>query len=124
MKTNLKPLRCHGFLELDLLIGLAILALAIVPLGFSFTRERQALKHEYLRAVADEIVDGEMEILAAGGGNDIPDGVQNYSVHCRAATALPPGNFRLTKAGKHLRLEWSGDAKCGVSTVAREAELP
>ena len=60
--------RPRGFLEVDLLVGLAILSLAVVPLGFSFARERQVLKMEYFRSVANEIVDGEMEILAAGDG--------------------------------------------------------
>jgi len=124
MKTNRKTSGRRGFLEVDLLVGLAILALAIVPVGFAFARERLALKNEYLRAVANEIVDGEMEILAAGAAKDFPDGTQNYSVSSRAAAVLPPGKFQLTKAGKHLRLEWSGDTKSGVSPVVREVELP
>ena len=124
MTTNRTKNRCRGFLEVDLVVGLAILALAIIPFGFAFARERQALKNEYLRAAANEIVDGEMEILAAGAAMDFPDGVQNYSVHSRATTVLPPGSFRLTKSSKHLRLEWHGDAKSGVGTIVREVELP
>ena len=124
MKTNRKTSRRRGFLEVDLLVGLAILALAIVPVGFAFARERQALKNEYLRAVANEVVDGEMEILAAGAAKDLPDGMQNYPVQSRAAAVLPPGKFELTKTGKHLRLEWCSDAKCGVSAVVRETDLP
>jgi hypothetical protein len=124
MKTNRKFSGRHGFLEVDLLVGLAILALAIVPVGFAFARERQVLKNEYVRVVADEVVDGEMEILAAGAAKDFPEGVQNYSVQSRAVAVLPPGKFQLTKSGKHLRLEWHGDEKCGVSAVVREVELP
>jgi hypothetical protein len=116
--------RQRGFLEVDLAVGLAILALAIVPLGYAFARERQALKIEYCRSVANEIVDGEMEILAAGAGKNLPDGVQNYPVHANAAASLPPGHFQLTKTGNHLRLEWTPDGKHGVGTVARETSLP
>jgi hypothetical protein len=110
----------RGFLEVDLLVGLAILSLAIVPLGFSFARERQVLKIEYSRSVANEIVDGEMEILAAGDWKNYPDGTQNYPVHASAAASLPPGHFQLTKTGNHLRLEWNSDAKHGIGAIARE----
>jgi hypothetical protein len=105
----------------DLAVAMAILALTIVPLGFSFARERQVLRAEYFRSVADEIVDGEMEILAAGDWKNFPDGSQNYSVH--AAASLPPGHFQLTKTGKHLRLEWSPNTKHGIGTVVRETTV-
>jgi hypothetical protein len=113
----------RGFLEVDLLVGLAILSLAIVPVGFSFARERQVLKLEYSRSVANEIVDGEMEILAAGDWKNFPDGAQNYSVHANAAASLPPGHFQLTKTGNLLRLEWIPDGKPGVSAVVREVTI-
>jgi len=107
----------------DAMVGLAILTLAVVPLAFAFARERQVLKIEYVRSVADEIVDGEMEILAAGAGKDFPDGSQTYSVHANAAAKLPPGHFQLTKTGNHLRLEWTPDEKRGVGPVVRETTL-
>jgi hypothetical protein len=115
--------RTHGYLMVDLLVALAILSLAIVPIGFSFARERQVLKIEYFRSVANEIVDGEMEILAAGDWKNHPDGSQNYSVQARAATSLPPGHFQLTKTGNHLRLEWNSDEKHGIGTVVREVTI-
>ena len=114
----------HGFLEVDLVIGLAILTLAVMPLAFSFARERQVLQIEYYRSVANEIVDGEMEILAAGAAKDFPDGAQNYSVHAAAAASLPPGHFQLTKTGNHLRLEWQADAKRGIGRIGRETSIP
>src|SRR6202012_4461484 len=94
----------RGFLMVDLLVAMAILSLAIVPVGFSFARERHVLKIEYSRSVANEIVDGEMEILAAGDWKNFPDGSQNYTVHANAVTSLPPGHFQLTRTGNHLRL--------------------
>ena len=106
-----------------MVVGLAILTLAIVPLGYSFARERQVLKMEYARSVANEIVDGEMEILAAGAGRDLPDGAQTYSVHAASAAQLPPGHFQLTKAGNHLRLEWKFDGKHGLGVIVRETTL-
>jgi len=120
----LKRERQRGFLEVDLMVGLAILTLAVVPLGYSFARERQVLKMEYCRSVAGEIVDGEIEILAAGAGRELPDGTQAYTVHAQAAASLPPGHFQLTKTGNHLRLEWNADTKRGIGTVSRETSMP
>jgi len=113
----------RGFLEVDLVVGLAILTLAIVPLGYAFARERHVLKIEYQRSVAIEIVDGEMEILAAGDWKSYPDGSQNYSVHANAAASLPPGHFQLTKTANHLCLEWNADEKRGIGTVFRETTV-
>jgi hypothetical protein len=129
MKTNLpQPAPRNrraprGFLMADLLVAMTILSLAIVPIGFSFARERQLLKIEYFRAAAIEIVDGEMEILAAGDWKNFPDGSQNYAVHANAAASLPPGHFQLTKAGKHLRLEWTADKLKGIGAVVREVTV-
>jgi hypothetical protein len=123
-QLNHKALRSKcGFLEVDLMIGLAILALAVIPLGFSFAHERQALRREYFRSVAVEIVDGEMEILAAGDWKSFPDGTQAYMVHANAAGHLPPGHFQLTKTGNHLRLDWNSDEKRGIGAVVREVTV-
>jgi hypothetical protein len=114
----------RGFLQVDLLAALAIFAIGITPLAYSFARERQVLKIEYLRSVADEIVDGEMEILVAGAGRDFPEGSQIYQVNSRGAAALPPGHFELVKTGKHLRLEWLPDERRGLGPVIRDTTLP
>lgn len=114
----------RGFLMVDLIVGLAVLTIAVVPLGYSFARERQALRAEYLHAVASEMVDGEMEILAAGAAKNLPDGAQTYVVQSRAAAVLPPGHFELTKTGNHLRLAWMPGEKTGVGAVVREITLP
>jgi hypothetical protein len=116
-------INARGFLEVDLFVALAILALAIIPLGFSISHEQKALRADYCRAVINEIVDGEMEILAAGDWKRFPDGLQVYTVHSRAAGNLPAGHFELTKTGKHLRLEWAPDAHAGVGAVVREINV-
>jgi hypothetical protein len=115
--------RRGGFFEVDLALGLVILSLAVVPVGFAFARERHVLKIEYCRSVADEIVDGEMEILAAGAAKNLPEGAQNYPVTAAAVSQLPPGHFELTKTGNRLRLEWQPDQRRGFGPVSREATL-
>jgi len=108
------------FLMTDLIVGMAILTIAIMPLAYSFIHDRQLLRAEYYRSVAVEVADGEMEILAAGAWRDLPDGQQVYTVHANAVAHLPPGHFQLTKTGKHLRLEWKTDARHGIGNVVRE----
>ena len=122
-KAGFKRRAQRGFLMMDLTMALAVLTIAIVPLAFSFAHERQALKADYFRAAAGEVVDGEMEILAAGAAKSFPDGTQPYTVHSGAAAALPPGSFELTKTAGHLRLVWTPGEKNGVSAVARETTL-
>lgn len=112
-----------GFLQFDLIAGLAILTIAIVPLGYAFAREQKVLRMEYQRAVINQIVDGEMEIMAAGAAKNLPDGTQPLAITSRAIDKLPSGHFQLTKTGSQLRVEWSPDEKCGISTVVRETTL-
>jgi hypothetical protein len=115
--------RKRGFMMVDLFVGMAILALAILPLAFTCAKESRLLRAEYFRGVAMEIVDGEMEILAAGEGRNFPDGAQSYTVHASAAATLPPGHFQLTKTGRQLRLEWASDQHQGIGPVVREATI-
>jgi hypothetical protein len=126
MKTGFRHSRKfqHGLLEIDLAIALVILMTAMMPLGFLFWREREAMRADYCRAVANELVDGEMEILAAGNWKNYPDGAQAYTVHSRAAANLPRGHFELIKNQNHLRLEWTPDKRQGIGAVIRETTIP
>lgn len=121
LKLNLS--RQRGLLTVDLVVALGILAVAIIPLAVSFAHEAKMLHAEYERAVAMEIVDGEMEILASGDWKNFSEGAQNYPVHVKAAANLPPGNFQLTKNGNHLRLEWKSDRQTGIGAVVREVTI-
>ena len=114
---------CRGMLTTELIVGMAILVIAVVPLGYSLSHDANYLRLNYERAVAMEIVDGEMEILAAGQWRSLPEGTNTYAVHALAATNLPPGQFRLMRTGKHLRLEWKADAP-NVGPVVREVTVP
>ena len=108
---------------IDAVAGLAILVIAIIPLGYAFAQERRSLHREYSRAVLVELLDGEMEILSDGAGKNLPDGLQDYPVTSSALDKVPPGHFKLTKSGRNLRLEWSADEKCGIGVMVREAVL-
>ena len=53
----------RGVLEVDMLVALALLFGAAIPLMCSFASDALALRVSYERAVAMELVDGEMEVL-------------------------------------------------------------
>ena len=113
----------RAFLILDLVVGMAMLVLAIFPLAYTVNSEARLFRATYQRALAMEIVDGEMEILAAGEWRAFPEGTMAYPVQARAAANLPDGQFQLTRTGNHLRLQWSPAEKSGVGPVVREVTV-
>ena len=110
-----------GALLMELFIAMAILVATALPLAFSVTSELKAFKARYNKAVAMEIVDGEMEVLVAGEWQSFSNGTQPYIVRANAANNLPPGNFLLTVSSKRLRLEWVPQKRDQGGKVAREA---
>ena len=114
----------YGALMTEIVVAMAIILVAMLPMGDSVINEAKLFRANYQRAIAMEIVDGEMEILADGAARNYSDGSQIYPVHSRAFDVLPPGHFQLTKTGKHLRLEWMPDTRHGIGVIAREATLP
>lgn len=115
--------RQRGSLTTDLVVAMAILVAAGFPLAWSFLDELRSLRATAVRAIAMELVDGEMEILAAGEWRAWPEGGQVYPVKGAAADKLPPGEFRLTRAGQRLRLEWRAADKLGAGQVVREVTV-
>ncbi|HEX5220133.1 MAG TPA: hypothetical protein VFZ59_11250 [Verrucomicrobiae bacterium] len=105
----------------ELMVGVAILGIAVFPLAFSFAKEHQYLRSCYQRAVAMEIVDGEMEVLLAGDWHSFTNGVHQLVPRASAAAHLPPGVLQLTVAGKNLRLEWLPSETRRGGKVVREA---
>lgn len=116
-----RRLRQRGALMVELLVALAILTGVLLPLAYSFASERRLARSCYQRAVAVEIVDGEMEALLAGEWRAFAPGTQEYQVHAVAATNLPPGRFTLSVQPGKLRLRWQPATKDHGGPVTREA---
>jgi hypothetical protein len=113
----------RGSLMIELLVALAIVVLALFPVAYAFTGERRLALSSYQRAVAMEIVDGEMEVLVAGQWRAFAPGTHDYRVHAGAATNLPPGRFILTVQTNTVRLRWLPGRKDHGGPVTREARL-
>jgi hypothetical protein len=107
----------------ELLAAMILLAVAMLPLAYSAGAEKRLARAYYQRAVAMEIVDGEIEALAAGEWRTFAPGTCDYHVHAGAATNLPPGRFMLTIQTNKVRLEWRPDAHRQGGPVVREAAV-
>jgi hypothetical protein len=108
----------------ELLVAMALLTGALLPIAYSFASERRFARTSYQQAVAMEIVDGEIEVLAAGERRAFKPGTSEYHVTMQAATNLPPGRFLLTVAENKVRLEWRPEAhKHGGSAIVREIQV-
>lgn len=110
-----------AMLMTELMIAIAFLSIAVLPLAFSFAKEHQYLRNCYQHAVAMELMDGEMELLVAGEWQRYPNGRHTLSPTGWVVTNLPPGTLKLTVNEKHLRLEWQPAARHGGGSVIREA---
>jgi hypothetical protein len=96
---------------------------ALLPIASSLDSEKRLMRSYYQRAVAMEIVDGELEALAGGEWHAFTPGTHDYSVHALAATNLPPGKFFLTVETNHVRLEWRPAIKQHGGPVVRETSV-
>ena len=72
-RKHLKP---RGVMIIELVVAMGILTVALLPLGYAASSTARRFRANYDRAVAMEIVDGEMEILAAGEWRGFPEGAQ------------------------------------------------
>ena len=113
----------RGALMTEMVVAMSFLMVAMLPLAFSFAKEQRYLRSCYQRAVAVEIVDGEMEVLLAGEWRAFKNGVQEYSPRGGAMKNLPAGKFELTITGRQLRLEWLPAARDHGGKVVREAKV-
>ena len=117
------PNRQRAALITELVVALAIVGLVLIPLSFGYVQEAAAFKALYYRAVAMELIDGEMEVLAAGEWRAFPPGRHDYPIRAGAATNLPPGAFVLTRTEEKLRLEWAPKARGQGGGFVREVKV-
>jgi hypothetical protein len=118
--------RRQGFLSTDLMVGMAILGLALLPLSLTILPQQQVARTHYERAVLFELMDGELEVLQAGAWREFSAGTHLYQVKGKAVASLPDGTFLLKVGHDRLRLEWhpAPSQKRKRAVVAREVDLP
>lgn len=121
--TQQRLRRQTAALMVEMMVAIALLVVAILPLGYSIIFEKHLARVYYDRAVAMEIVDGEMEVLMDGGWKAFGPGTHPYTVDARSAANLPPGQFLITVKADRVRLQWLPANKHHGGPVVREAVL-
>lgn len=114
--------RQRGMLMAELAVAIALLVVAVMPIAYSIRSESETARACYERAVAMEIVDGEMEVLLAGGWRELGPGKYDYPVHAAAAKNLSEGKFTATIGANSIRLEWQPEKRHG-GPVVREVAI-
>src|SRR5688500_19083581 len=94
-----------AWLVAELMFAVGLLAVAMIPLAFSFRHEQKLVRIHYQQVIAMEILDGEMEILRAGQWRAYVEGEHDYPVRAKAATNLP-GFFKLKRTATNLLLQF------------------
>jgi hypothetical protein len=112
-----------GLVTIELVVAIGILASVMLPVAFSIVQDQRAARSYYYRAIAMEIVDGEMEVLLAGEWHAYAQGQHVYAVQADAAKNLPPGQFMLHIEERQIRLEWQPRKAGQGGAVTRVAAL-
>lgn len=113
----------RGALQVDMLVAMTLLFAAAIPLAYSYSSDQRALRVSYERAVAMECLDGQMEILAAGGWRNQPTGTNQIELPGAAAKNLRPATALLIRDAQSIRLEWRPAGRVTQGLV-REVKLP
>lgn len=119
----LRGRRRRGMTILEVVVATSILGIVIAAFAGVHWSEQKFARECYYRAIAMQIVDGEMERLAAGEWKAYAKGSHAYEVRAESARNLPPGRFRLTIGEKSVRLEWIPAHIVAGSRVVREAAI-
>ena len=109
----------------ELIGGMLVLSVVFVSLTLVLIKDQQACRKYYYKAVAMEIVDGEMEVLRAGYWKEFKQGAHPYPTTANSVTNLPEGELRLTLQEQKMRLEWkSKEERYQSIHIVREVDLP
>ncbi|HEU5068921.1 MAG TPA: hypothetical protein VFV96_00730 [Verrucomicrobiae bacterium] len=115
--------RPRGMLEVDMLVAMALLFVALIPLAYSFTADRHAMRVAYERAVAMECLDGELELLAAGAWHNYPAGTNHLTLTGAATTNLSTRDALLILTPGKIRLAWRPAQRLSAGII-REVKRP
>jgi hypothetical protein len=119
------PIHCRrGFASMDLFLAMAIFLVGFFSLAYLSTREMKLARAYYFDAIALSLVDGELEVLAAGAWRELPVGESSYRSSAATMKLLPPGEFRATRTDRLIRLEWIPASRRNGRHTVREFTPP
>lgn len=112
--------RAGGWMSVDLLIAMAIFLIGFFSLAYVSTSEMRLARSYYYDAVAMSLVDGELEVLAAGEWRELSEGPSDYEINALAFESLPVGKMLVTRTPQTIRLEWIPAGKGNGRRIARQ----
>ena len=115
--------RTRGYTLVELMIAIGIMMMVLGGFATANWMEVKAIRGNYYRAVAMEIVDGEMEALAAGEWRNYAAGEHVITPSADARKNLPEGQFVLTVQRDRVRFEWRPADPATGGTIVREAAI-
>ena len=115
--------RHKGWLQVDLMVAIALLAAVVTPLSVTFIADQRAMRVAYWRCIAMEIVDSEAEVLTAGGWRKFASGTNTLQVRARAATNLPSGRFQVVIELPKVQVSWKPFPPSRAISILRELEI-
>jgi hypothetical protein len=124
MRIHRQQRNYRGALTIDLMVAMALLAIAVFPLTASYVAEQKEFKVYSARAGAIETCDGEFELLYTLGKFPTNNARVAHAPLSPGAAKLPPGKFLLEREGKRLRLIWTPSARDHGGIVTKEIQLP
>lgn len=112
----------RGALMTELSVATAIFSMVVLAAVAPLAMDQSMVRLQTIRAVAMQIVDGEMEVLVSGAWRAYREGEHDYPVKAEAAKTLPKGRFVLLVDAEKVRLEWRASRRAGGETtrVVRE----
>jgi hypothetical protein len=122
--TSARRRPSSAMLVMELVVAMGILVAVLIPVSFAFHQEMALSRAYYYDALAMGIVDGEMEVLAAGEWRRCREGMQPFTPTAPAVTNLPPGQFILTRSNQLVRLEWRPASPGKGRVITREWRTP
>lgn len=117
------PDRRRGFVSMDLFLAMALFLFGFFGVAYISTREMRLARAYYYDAIAMSLVDGELEVLAAGEWQSLPEGESEYHSKAPTMDSLPPGEFRATRTTDRIQLEWIPDRKGNGRHIVRSFAL-
>jgi hypothetical protein len=115
------PATAHrrGGVLMELIVGLALLAGVLLPLAGGFVSQRRMAAQLSKRLVLMELIDGELEFIAAGRWKEFNEGTNSFLIETPAGFVPPAGRSYLIRESDRFRLVWEPEAKTALGTIER-----
>lgn len=108
---------------MDVVIAMFLIVSVLLPLGFSVARDGEIYRAYSIRARAMSVIDGEMEVLAAGYWRHFGIGQHTYQPRSGSASSMA-GEYILSVTDTELQLTWKPAKRYRGGVVERIISIP